>query len=585
MDGTDTSTLTDTVSTVSGLDCARTEAAWAQYGRNTSDDPAEDRAQADEHIQMPAGQIDLDAVEQLLRKHVSVDDAAVVHRDGADAGIVGFITLHGDAIECQIESQRQSGDDYETQQTQLWETVFDRGTYTAVGEKVRAEAVGRDFTGWVSAYNGRPLHHEDMNEWLDDTIEMVLGCGNGRSLHVLEIGTGSGMIFFNIASSIQSYLGLEPSRTAVEFVTATTRSMPDLANQVQIHQGTATDLHLLGSTDSNVVVINSVAQYFPSRAYLLNVLKAILQIASVRTIFFGDVRSYALQKDFLLSRAVYNLGEKASKNEVRDQMAEMAQAELELLVDPAFFTSLPDCFPNLVEHVQILPKRMKADNELSSYRYAAIIHVKSRQPIGEVRQQILREVKDEEWIDFIDHRLDRQTLLHRLEVSTPITLAVSNIPYSKTIFERHAIDSLDDRSTDNDLDWLSSARERSQGCPSLSALDLLSISRETGYQVEISWARQHSQRGGLDAIFHRYQPPSGGKVLFRFPTDHQGRAPQTFSNQPLRQQAEQSIQQQLYETLDAQLPSHLVPDELVVLPKLPINVKGELDRQALAKRA
>ncbi|KAL9030211.1 MAG: hypothetical protein Q9196_001645 [Gyalolechia fulgens] len=585
MDGTDTSTLTDTFPSVPGLDCARTEADSTQHGHNTSDDPAEDRAQADEHIQMAAGQIDLDAVEQLLRKHVLVDDAAVVQREGADAGIVGFVTLHRAAIECQIEIQRLSGDDYETQQTQLWETVFDRGTYTAVGEKVRPEAVGRDFTGWVSAYNGRPLHHEDMNEWLDDTIETVLGCGNGRSLHVLEIGTGSGMILFNIASSIHSYLGLEPSRTAVEFVTTTTRSMPDLANQVQIHRGTATDLHLLGSISSNVVVINSVAQYFPSRAYLLNVVQAILQNDSVRTIFFGDVRSYALQKDFLLSRAVYKLWEKASKDEVREEMAEMAQAELELLVDPALFTSLPDRFPDLVEHVQILPKRMKADNELSSYRYAVIIHVRSRPPVGEVQQQIIRAVRDEEWIDFVDHQLDRQTLLHRLEVSTPMTLAVSNIPYSKTIFERHAIDSLDDRPADNNLDWLSSARERSQRCPSLSALDLLNISRDAGYQVEISWARQHSQRGGLDAIFHRYQPPSGGKVLFRFPTDHQGREPQTFSNQPLRQQAEQSIQQQLYKTLDAQVPSHLVPDELVVLAKLPTNAKGEVDRLALANRA
>ncbi|KAI4263762.1 MAG: hypothetical protein L6R42_001104 [Xanthoria sp. 1 TBL-2021] len=164
-------------------------------------------------------------------------------------------------------------------------------------------------------------------------------------------------------------------------------------------------------------------------------------------------------------------------------------------------------------------------------------------------------------------------------------MAVGNIRYSKTIFERHAIDSLDDGPEDNLLDWLSSARHMSQRCPSLSALDLVDIAREAGYRVEISWARQHSQRGGLDAVFHRYQPSSGGRVLFRFPTDHQGREPSTFSNQPLQQQAEQTIQQQLYETLQAQLPLHMVPEEILVLEKLAINTEGEVDRQALAPKA
>lgn len=73
--------------------------------------------------------------------------------------------------------------------------------------------------------------------------------------------------------------------------------------------------------------------------------------------------------------------------------------------------------------------------------------------------------------------------------------------------------------------------------------------------------------------------------MFRFPTDHQGRAASTFSNQPLQQQAEQAIQQQLYETLETQLPLHLVPQDIFVLGKLPTNAEGEVDREALARRA
>ncbi|KAK5987982.1 Nonribosomal peptide synthetase dtxS1 [Cladobotryum mycophilum] len=551
---------------------------------NTWKDQLEYEEQMDEQIQTPSRQIDLEQVEQLMRNHESVEDAAAVLRDGPDAEIVGFVTLHKHAVDSQVESLGKSGNEYETQQVQLWETVFDRGIYTSI-DSVQTAAIGRDFTGWVSAYNGSPLDQGEMNEWLDDTIKTILSCHGSDSLNVLELGTGSGMILFSIAKSLRSYVGLELSQTAVDFVAAKARSISELANKVQVHQGSATDFHLLGSVSPDIVVINSVAQYFPSQDYLYEVVKGILQLGSAQTIFFGDIRSYALQGEFLVSKALHRMAGESSKEKIREEMAEMAQAELELLIDPAFFTNLPSQFPDLIEHVEILPKKMKANNELSCYRYAAVVHIRNPRQIGGLQQQEIHEVGDDEWIDFMDHKLDQEALLRRLEVSTPNIIAVSNIPYSKTVFERHIIDSLNDGAEDGDVSWLPSVRKKSQKCPALSALDLVTLSQQAGYQIEISWARQHSQRGGLDAIFHRYRPSSGGRVLFRFPTDHQGRPQSTFSNQPLLQQARQSIQQQLYETLQDQLPFHMVPEEILVLEKLPINANGDVDRQALAKRA
>lgn len=535
--------------------------------------------------QRPDGQLSLDTVEQILRKHESVDDAAVVLRDGADAEAVAFVTMRKNIVESQIGNQRQSDNEYEEQQIQVWETVFERGAHTAMSQNLLPNAVARDFTGWVSAYDGAPLNNSDMNEWLDDTIETLLGCSSSRYLNVLELGTGSGLVLLGIAKSLQSYIGLELSQTAVDFVTATTSSIPYLADKVQVHQGTAIDLHLLGPVSPSIVVINSVAQYFPSRDYLLEVVEGILRLSSVRTIFFGDVRSYALQQDFLISKALSKLGERASKDDVREAMTGMEQAEIELLVDPGFFTSLPDQFPDVIEHVEILPKKMKADSELSRYRYAAVIHVRDRSQMGEGKQQVIHEIKDEEWINFVDSRLDRQSLLHRLQASAPGIMAVSNIPYSKTILDQQAIDSLNGGPEDNNLDWIPSARQKSQDCASLSAVDLVNIAKEAGYKVEISWARQHSQRGGLDAVFHRHQPSSEARVLFRFPTDHEDRAASTFSNMPLQQQAEQAIQEQLYEILETQFPSHLVPQDIFVLGKMPTNAEGALDREALARRA
>ncbi|KAI8276481.1 Nonribosomal peptide synthetase dtxS1 [Colletotrichum sp. SAR11_57] len=515
--------------------------------------------------------------------------------------LVGFVTLHDQALENQIRTLGESGDDFEAEQVQLWESVFDRRVYATIDDEARRESVGRDFTGWISAYDGSLLDKTDMNEWLDDTIDMVVTHSiRDRPVNVVELGTGSGMILFSLARHIRSYHGIEPSRKAVYFVSATAQSIPELADKVHVYEGTATDFHLLGSPSPDLVVINSVAQYFPSQTYFLEVVEGILKFGSVQTVVFGDIRSFALQKEFLVTKALHATGGKASKGALREKISELEQAEIEFLVDPAFFTSLPDRFPGLIEHVCIIPKKMKATNELSCYRYAAVLYIASgSQQSGEQQQHLtsnIREVAGDEWINFVDQGLDLATLSHRLITENPDIMAVSNIPYSKTAFERHCLDALADgkrheENADDDSAWLASVRQTSQEPPSLSALDLANIAQEAGYQVASSWARQFSQRGGLDAVFYRPSDTVAGsdgvrdKALWRFPTDHQGREPTAFSNQPLQQQARQTIQRQLFETLEDQLPMESVPEDIVIMSALPTTSDGKVDRQTLSEKA
>jgi hypothetical protein len=93
-----------------------------------------------------------------------------------------------------------------------------------------------------------------------------------------------------------------------------------------------------------------------------------------------------------------------------------------------------------VEHVEILPKRMQAVKELSSYHYAAVLH------ISHDCQQIglkLQETDQVEWMDFLTQGLDRQTLSRHLHNSSDSSLvAIKNIPDSKIILERSILESL-----------------------------------------------------------------------------------------------------------------------------------------------
>jgi SAM-dependent methyltransferase len=425
-----------------------------------------------------------------------------------------------------------------------------------------------------------------MNEWLDDTINTITTMLNNRKPgSVLEIGSGTGMILFNLGDGLQSYVGLDPSRKAVEFVAEAAKTMPAIAGKIRLHKATAVDVGRLEQpVAADLVVLNSVVQYFPSQEYLFKVIEELLIVAGVQTIFFGDIRSYALHREFLAARALHVAGDKVTKADIRRIVTDMERVERELLVDPAFFTALPSRLPELVEHVEILPKKMKATNELSCYRYAAVVHVRSRH--GQ-KQEVLH-VEHDEWIDFTERKLDRQSLQQQLtSLSSLPTIAVSNIPYSKTIVSRCLVELLDnaDADTPDAPGWLASVYQRAQHQPSLSATDLVELAQQSGCRVEISWNRQHSQRGGLDAIFHRYPPINGeNRRLFRFPTDHADRPLHGLSSRPLRQQFLKKTQQQLLKMLEAQLPAYMVPRAITVLDAMPITQNGKVDRKALEQR-
>ncbi len=116
--------------------------------------------------------------------------------------------------------------------------------------------------GWTSMYDGSQIKEEEMTEWLDDTIEAIRDGHPPR--HILEIGTGTGMILFNLAKEFESYIGLEPAETATNFVTKMIKTIPGLANKTQIRLGTAADLPLLPRLKSpTTVVVNSSSPVLP----------------------------------------------------------------------------------------------------------------------------------------------------------------------------------------------------------------------------------------------------------------------------------------------------------------------------------
>jgi amino acid adenylation domain-containing protein len=541
---------------------------------------------ADAQVKIRGHRVELGEIEHVLLGHGSVTDAvALIYQGGGQQPqLYAFAAVPSPMVYERMEvddtSDAKGGEeekDEEAEHMQVWSGVFDGDKYMSIDD---GQVLGRDFVGWTSMYDGALIDRGEMNEWLDDTIAAMnqnLGAG-----HVLELGTGSGMILFNLIQGLNSYIGLDPSDRAVEYVNKAAQSIPSLANKARVYKGTADQVaQLPGPITPNIVICNSVAQYFPSQEYLFNVIDELVQKEGIETLFFGDMRSQAMYSQFCVTQVLSRSGDNISKADLRQSIAHIARKEMEFLVDPGFFTGLQSRLPEYVEHVEILPKNMVATNELSCYRYAAVIHVK-RRATGKRR---VHDIQKHHWIDFAEQGLDRSALVQRLRDSSSQTLPVSNIPYNKTLHERLIVEHLakftNDASSDQD-DWVSSLRVAAHQCSSFSAYELKEIAKQTGYQVEISWARQFSLHGGFDAVFHRIEPDQEGtRVLFQFPNDYEGRPVHTMTSQPLLQQARQRVREELEARLINHLPAYMIPKVITILDEMPVNANGKVDRKAL----
>ena len=527
----------------------------------------------DDQVKIRGNRVEMGEIEHTLLSHRAVRSAAVVMNGvGAEADLSAFITLH--PIQDDVA---------ETERVDAWKNVFDTEAYDSFTHQ--PNKLGRDFVGWLSMYDGCNIDLTDMDEWLDDTLQALL---NGQDPgKVLEIGTGSGMILFNITKGLEEYVGIELVPKLAHMVEQVANADERLAGKVKVHAGVANHIEdLIHGFIPDLVIINSVAQYFPSAGYLSEITLKLIRLQGVKTLFFGDMRSYPLYDEFLVSKALHNAGAKATQDQIQKCIEESKAAETELLVDPGFFTSLTSHFPDRVDHVEILPKLMSAKNELSCYRFSAVIHLKH----ATVAPRITHQVEKSNWIDYTARSLNPRSLLEHLRSSRNDTIiAVENIPNRRTILETYIVDTLREkvrsRSLDTGSHWQICHRNRAAQSAAMLPGDLVAIANHAGFQVEISWARQSSQRGALDAIFHRLGSNCGQqRVLFNFPDDHQCRDVHSFTNHPVQDRQNQHCMYELKEALRAHLPAYMIPRTITILDQLPLTDRGKVDRQALRQR-
>ncbi|MGI8312331.1 class I SAM-dependent methyltransferase [Saccharopolyspora hattusasensis] len=257
-----------------------------------------------------------------------------------------------------------------TEHLDQWSEVYD-WTYSKASGR---HADDLDLSGWRASDTGEPFPVEHMTDWLRHTVELVL---RNKPRRVLELGCGTGMLMHRLHPHIDAYVGTDVTPDAVRKLST---SAPDGAVIVQAaaHEARSAVVQEAIATAfpgarPDCVLLNSVTQCFPDVEYLRAVVQdAIGMVAPGGTVIVGDVRHAGLLRDHhrWLDAAVADA-----------ELDERVDRDEELLFDPPLLASLAAAAGREVR-MATFAKTMRADTELTRFRFDAVLHVEPSAPVA-----------------------------------------------------------------------------------------------------------------------------------------------------------------------------------------------------------
>lgn len=517
----------------------------------------------DHQVKVRGFRIELGEIETALERHPTVEKAVVLALPDpqGEKQLVAYLVADSAALETLAPGMRRSDDAQE--HVALWQSVYEE-TYRHTSAPVDPTF---NTSGWVSSYTGQPIPAAEMREWVERTVTLILAL---RPRHVLEIGCGTGMLLARVAPHCTSYVGMDFSPAALEHVRSMQRSVAGL-DHIRLLERKADETADFAAQDFDTVIINSVVQHFPDVEYLLRVLGGTLRLVRPGGhILVGDVINLALLETFHASVQLYRAAGSDTCAEVRHRILRQVAQERDLQLDPAFFLALAQQHPEIT-HVQVMPKLGHYHNQLTRFRYEAILRIGAP----------LQRASDLTWLDWQRHELTLAEVRRRLATTRPATLAIRNISNARLDEEVAALPWLREAGPDETIAQLR-AYLAQQPRTGSEPDDLLALAEELGYHGELSWLNSGAHRvyGVYDVVFTRNDQARRPAV---FAADARRRSWSDYANHPQRAKLNRQWIPKLREFLHEKLPNYMMPAVFTVLERLPLSPNGKIDRRALAQ--
>jgi amino acid adenylation domain-containing protein len=508
----------------------------------------------DHQVKIRGFRVELGEIEASLIKHPDIKEAVVITRKNTDfdANLVAYIVLSKKDLETEY---------LQGEQVEMWQEVFNKAYF-------QPQTSESDFTlnlaGWNDSYTGEPIPQNLMEEWRDKTVEQILELAPKR---VWEIGCGTGMLLFKIAPHCQTFIGTDFSAKALQYIQENLRSQ-NLDKKVTLKQSPANQFEGIAPQSYDLVILNSVIQYFPSVDYLLDVLDGVINsIETGGKILIGDVRNFKLLEAFHTAVEFYRADDDLSIKELRQRIRNSLRTEEELLIDPNFFIALKQKYPR-ISQVQIELKRGYNQTEMNRFRYDVVLYLDQPQTL----------VTDWQWLDWQIEQLNLQTIQNILNTQKPDLLGIQDIPSIRLMSEMVLLEKIPEfEGTVKQLKAILSQMEIG-----INPEALRTLTEDLPYTPFIQYS---------DREFFTYQ------VIFQRNTTYPFSQPRfaaknsldplnwkNYANQPLTLETnhvDPALIAQFREFLGQTLPDYMIPSHFVQLEKLPLTPNGKIDRKAL----
>ncbi|HKT52225.1 MAG TPA: alpha/beta fold hydrolase, partial [Candidatus Angelobacter sp.] len=492
----------------------------------------------DEQVKIRGYRIEPGEIEAALKEHPRVNDALVLTFSESDnKQLVGYV------VPKEIDSPVAQTDGIEH-----WQQLYD-ATY--------AEHETKDdfnLAGWKSSYTGEAIPAEEMRIWVEETVSRIRDLKPRR---VLEVGCGSGLLLTRLADECQSYIGLDFSAEVLGQLKAYLEKRPDL-NNVQLRQGMAHELDFLADGSVDLVILNSVAQYFPSSTYLLHVLSQAVRVtADGGYIFVGDVRNLSQLKILAASVQLEKAKASTDSQSLRQMTLQAMQHEEELVLDAAMFHEIGLRWPR-VGHARIEPKSGAYDNELSRFRYDVTLSIGTKQKMAE----------PDVWLTWDQSGPWQQQLVEQLADKAK-SVGIASIPDLRVAPAVETVRLISDPGHAMNAEQIRTAIANVSG-EDLNRL----ISLSHDLKPSIVW-RGFGSDGLYDVIFNPHWTTQG--ALPEAGLEHYRR----FANAPTFSVKDASFIAELTEHLRQRIPQYMLPSVIVPVPAWPLTANGKIDRKAL----
>ena len=411
-----------------------------------------------------------------------------------------------------------------------------------------------NIAGWNDSFTGGAIPAADMQEWLDDIAQVIL---SQKPKHVLEIGCGTGMIYYQLAPHIESYAGVDLSEVSVAQIRRHVSQHPAQFPDTHLRSCGAHEVKPDEMEKTDTVIMNSVIQYFPGEDYLTRIIADnIVRLEGSGRIILGDVRDYRLLYAFKSRLSLAKLQERAAVTEFSWLVDQEMMKEEELCFTPDYFYQLPEQFPE-ISHVEIRWKEGDYVNELSLYRFTVILHV-----------GLEKEVSERPWSEWDSLKNAADQLFENL----PPVIAISGIPNPRLWKERQLLQGLRDHTAVNVRDLIRAVEQ--PDVENEKVTQLLEIAKKKGYQVSMMPAKDLMQ---MELLLELH--PTGDFVMPLYQADRDF----PFTNIPLFPDITAILQKEIRQDLSVVIPDYMVPTDLIALQRIPVTGNGKADRGFLSR--